>query len=51
MTEMAQCHFFFVVVVLCLAMLGLCCSTGFFSSCGAQASHYGGLSFCRAQAQ
>ena len=42
-TEMAQCHFFFVVVILFVAMLALCGSTGFFSSCGAQASHFGGF--------
>ena len=47
------CFFFF------LAVLGLCCCSGFFSSCGewgllsscgARASHCAGFSHCRAQA-
>ena len=33
-----------------LAVLGLHCYPGFFSICGAQASHCGDLSFCRARA-
>ena len=34
-----------------LAVLGLCCCTRAFSSCGAQASHFGGLSGFGALAQ
>ena len=33
-----------------LAMLGLCCCTQAFSSCGVGVSHWGGFSCCRAQA-
>ena len=37
-------------VYLFLAALGICCCTRTFSSCGVQASHCSGFSFCRAQA-
>ena len=33
-----------------MAALGICCCTRTFSSCGVQASHCSGFSFCRAQA-
>ena len=51
--------FFFNFIYLFLAVLGLCCYSGFFSSCGewgllsgcgARASHCAGFSCCRAQA-
>ena len=38
------------VIICLLAVLGLCCYVGFFSSCGAQAAHYSGFSCCRAGA-
>ena len=41
---------FLFKMYLFLAMLGLCCCTQAFSSCGVGVSHWGGFSCCRAQA-
>ena len=42
--------YFILFIYLFLALLGLCCCTRAFSSCGAWASHCGGFSCCGAQA-